>query len=133
LPGIEARRWRESRWDEAHAGNESAIESVGHRDGLDPRCAEDFERRVRAAADRDSSSLQYLDARIKQRGIQAAQIRRRRNPGEARRFKTVCAMPVFHRDHVKVRADFIFGIEHLRQLAGSHGVSHRHRKITGER
>src|SRR5580692_10775334 len=42
------------------------------------------------------------------------------------------AAPVLHGDDVQVGADLIFGVEHLRQLAERHGISHGHREISDE-
>src|SRR5579863_5426941 len=42
-------------------------------------------------------------------------------------------MPVFHLDHVQFDTDFIFRVEHLRQLSQGHCVNERHTKIPNER
>src|SRR6185437_13934073 len=123
---------REKSGHEADAGDVAMIQFGSKLRPVNPRRAEKFEGRIRAAANGNAASLQDFDAGIEERGVERPQIRRGRKPRQASRFEGIFAMPILHLDDVQVDADFVFGVEHLRELAGRHGVARRQREISDE-
>src|SRR6267143_6310799 len=117
---------------ETNSRKMALIKSRGNFFTINPRRAKLFERCLRTSANGDARVLQDFNARVEDGTLGGAQIRRWWNPLDTRAFKKVVAMPVLHGDHVQVRADVIFDVEELRELADGQSVPHGQGKISHE-
>ncbi len=108
------------------------IQRRGHFISIHPRCPKFLEGSLCAASHGDSGALENFDPRIKDGALDRAEIRRGRNPLDARAFEEIIAVPVPHGDDMQVGADVIFGVEELREFANRQRVAHRQRKVRDE-
>src|SRR5579859_8036788 len=89
-----------------------------------PRRAELLEWCLRAASYRNTGILQDFNPRIEHRTFCSAKGGGRRNPLDARAFKKIVAVPVPHRNNVKVGPNVILRVEKLRQLSDRQSITH---------
>src|SRR5437879_5793858 len=116
LSTVQSRNRNEQLPRKTDARKTARIQRRRHFIAVHPRRSKFLERSLRAATHGDSGALQDFDPRIKNRSLGRAEIRRGRNPFDARALKKIVAMPVSHGDDVQIGTDVIFGVEKLREL-----------------
>src|SRR6266481_3673453 len=117
---------------EMQTGKMTPVQCGGDIVAVEPGSPKFFKRGLRAATDGDTGVLQNFNAGVKNGTLRSAEIRRGRNPLDARALKEIVAVPVFHGDDVKIGADVILGVEKLGELADRQAVPHRRWKISDE-
>lgn len=110
----------------------SSIEVASEQFTIEPGGAEQLEWSFGTASDREIGCFEQADARIEDRGIQAANVRRRVHPCKASVIKELAALPVVHSDDSQVKVQLEFCAKHQCQLTDGHAMPDRNAMKTDE-
>ena len=114
-------RFRRELRRKTHAGNLSRVSTLPQFSAANPRRAK-FQKALGPAPHRNAARLQNFDAGIQKKPRDHPANSATAESTAARSSYVSPAAPILHGDHVQIRANFIFRVEHPRQFA--HASSH---------
>ena len=114
---------RERHGSKGHAGQIQLGEIFCEQGTVEPGSTDMLERRSCPATDGKIRSLKQADARIQQRGSEAAHIGRWIDPGQARVVEELITMPATHFDNPQIEVELEFGLQQQSDLSDGHAVT----------